>query len=136
MKFYGREQQQKKLNRVLRKNTLQVALIYGRRRVGKTFLIREYFHDRFAFYATGVHGEKTRQQLKAFRDSLVRYSRKEHKIPADWFEAFAKLRELLETEPVTCDPLSRKMVVFLDEVPWMDTARSDFKILAPPLRGE
>ena len=41
MKFYGREQQQKKIKRIIEKNELQVALIYGRRRVGKSELIKQ-----------------------------------------------------------------------------------------------
>ena len=45
----------------------------------------------------------------------------------DWFEAFARLRSLLEREDVYRDPVSNRRIVFLDELPWMDTARSDFK---------
>ncbi len=41
MVFYGREQQQKKINGILQKNTLQAALIFGRRRVGKSELIKQ-----------------------------------------------------------------------------------------------
>lgn len=123
----GRKREQQILDTCLQSPRPEFLAVYGRRRIGKTYLIREYFHDRFAFYATGVHGEKTRQQLKAFRDSLSRYSGKDQKIPADWFEAFARLREILEEVNSVRDPVSGKKVVFLDELPWMDTARSDFK---------
>ena len=55
------------------------------------------------------------------------YGCTEKKAPADWFEAFARLRALLETKDVYRDPVSNRRVVFLDELPWMDTARSDFR---------
>ena len=48
-------------------------------------------------------------------------------MPGDWFEAFMRLRILLENKNVFRDPVSDRRVVFLDELPWMDTARSDFK---------
>ncbi len=102
-------------------------VVFGRRRVGKTFLIREFFHQRFAFYTTGIPDEKTRNQLKAFHESLIYYGDEAGSVPGDWFEAFRRLRQLLECNTVRQDYSSGKKVVFLDEVPWMDTARSDFK---------
>lgn len=103
-------------------------VVYGRRRVGKTYLIKEYFNGNFAFYATGVLRGKTREQLKAFNEALKQYGCTEKTVPSDWFEAFRRLRELLEKSFVSRDPESGRKVVFLDEVPWMDTARSDFKV--------
>ena len=55
------------------------------------------------------------------------YGCTEKKVPTDWFEAFARLRALLETRDIYRDPVSNRRVVFLDELPWMDTARSDFR---------
>ena len=101
--------------------------VYGRRRVGKTFLIREFFKNRFAFYASGVADGKTRAQLKSFNDSLREYGCPQRAIPKDWFEAFTRLRALLEDEGALREPGSDKLVVFLDELPWMDTPRSDFR---------
>lgn len=102
-------------------------MIYGRRRVGKTYLVKEYFNNRFSFYATGLSDEKTKGQLKAFHESLMAYGSKERKQPKDWFEAFSRLKEILTSTNVYREPIKNRIVVFLDELPWMDTARSDFK---------
>ena len=105
----------------------ELVVVYGRRRVGKTYLIREYFNKSFSFYATGLTSEKTKGQLRGFTASMNEYGHAEKSIPADWFEAFSRLKELLESENVYREPINNKRVVFLDELPWMDTARSDFK---------
>ena len=103
-------------------------VVYGRRRVGKTYLIREYFNHQFAFYASGLAKGRTAQQLKAFHDSLTDFGDSAASPPKDWFEAFRRLRQLLAKDNVRRDPVSGKIVVFLDELPWMDTARSDFRV--------
>ena len=127
MSIIGREREQDILEQCLASKRPEFLVVFGRRRVGKTFLIKEYFNERFSFYTTGIPDEKTRNQLKAFRESLRLYGDKTDTIPKDWFEAFSRLRALLEKEDVQRDYSSGKRVVFLDEVPWMDTARSDFK---------
>ena len=127
MNIIGREREIDTLTRCVGSKRPELLIVYGRRRVGKTFLIREYFHDRFSFYSTGIPDEKTRNQLKAFNESLMNYGDPVKTIPKDWFEAFRRLRALLEDDAIIRDPVSGKRVVFLDEVPWMDTARSDFK---------
>ena len=101
--------------------------IYGRRRVGKTYLVKEFFRDNFSFYATGVQNKKTGQQLRIFKESLVKYGDKIKTIPKDWFEAFSRLEKLLESDQVPREYETGRRVVFLDELPWMDTPRSDFK---------
>lgn len=55
------------------------------------------------------------------------YGHEDKSIPRDWIEAFARLRELFESDKVYREPINNKRVLFLDELPWMDTARSDFK---------
>lgn len=127
MELIGRTREQKLLQSCLESRRPEFLVVYGRRRVGKTYLIREYFNGRFAFYATGISNEKTRMQLRVFGEALQNYGSTEPTIPKDWFEAFGRLKELLQEESVAKDPLSGKKVVFLDELPWMDTARSDFK---------
>ena len=102
-------------------------VLFGRRRVGKTYLIKEFFHERFAFYATGIHGQNTRKQLKMFQESLSEFGDRSGRIPKDWLEAFSRLRMLLELPDVQREHQSGKRVVFLDELPWMDTPKSDFK---------
>ena len=103
-------------------------LVYGRRRVGKTYLIKQFFNDRFSFYATGVPETNTRGQLKAFNESLIEYGSNEKSIPKDWLEGFRRLKALLQRDDIYREPTSSKRVVFLDELPWMSTARSDFKM--------
>ena len=127
MKIIGRNREKDILSNCLSSKRPEFVVVYGRRRVGKTFLIKEYFNGQFSFYATGLSDERTKGQLKAFHASLQIYGCTEKKAPVDWFEAFARLRALLETEDIYRDPVSGRRVVFLDELPWMDTARSDFK---------
>lgn len=106
------------------KNTEKPAFVavYGRRRVGKTFLIRKCFDNTFSFYLTGTANVNTRQQLSNFHASLVKQFHVAERFPhaKDWFEAFAQLTTALEAQPVG------KKTVFLDELPWLDTAKSGF----------
>ena len=127
MKIIGRKHEKDDLMLCLKSKRPEFVVVYGRRRVGKTYLIREFFNRNFSFYATGLTDEKTKGQLRGFNASLNRYGYEDKTIPADWFEAFARLRKLLENEKVYREPINNKRVVFLDELPWMDTARSDFK---------
>lgn len=69
----GREKEQRILFDCMNSGRPEFMAVYGRRWVGKTFLIKEYFHGTFSFYATGVPGTNTRQQLKFFHDSLKLY---------------------------------------------------------------
>jgi len=123
----GREREKDTIAKCLESKKPEFLVVYGRRRVGKTYLIREFFHEKFSFYSTGIPDEKTRNQLKAFNESLKNYGDDTRTIPKDWFEAFRRLRRILESGEVYRDVSSGKKVVFFDEVPWMDTARSDFK---------
>jgi AAA+ ATPase superfamily predicted ATPase len=127
MNIIGREREKEIITKCLESKRPEFLIVYGRRRVGKTYLIREYFHERFSFYTTGIPDAKTRNQLKAFGESLTYYGDETKVIPKDWFEAFRRLRKILESEDVYRDASGGKKVVFIDEVPWMDTARSDFK---------
>ena len=123
----GRKKERAILDRLLHSGRPEFVAVYGRRRVGKTHLVREYFKDGFAFYATGVANEKTRVQLKAFGEALQEYGSQERTIPKDWFEAFSRLKSVLSAEDAVRDRASGRLVIFLDELPWFDTARSDFK---------
>ncbi len=128
MNIIGRTREIGKLEQCVDSNSPEFLVVYGRRRVGKTYLVKEYFNGNFSFYATGVLKGKTKDQLKAFNAALLQYGSKVKTAPKDWFEAFERLREILTGDNVVLDPKSRKKIVFLDEVPWMDTARSDFKV--------
>ena len=115
------------LESIVHSGTPEFVAVYGRRRVGKTFLIRNHFSERFSFYASGLNNRPKREQLKNFNSKLVEYGLKEKRIPQDWSEAFSRLKSLLEDDEVYRDPKSGRRVVFLDEVPWMDGKRSDFR---------
>ena len=127
MKIIGRKREKDVLSNCLSSGRPEFVVIYGRRRVGKTYLIKEFFKGQFTFYATGLSDEKTAGQLKAFQASLRIYGSTEKTIPKDWFEAFTRLRELISNDQVYRDPTSGRRVIFLDELPWMDTVRSDFR---------
>ncbi len=96
--------------------------IYGRRRVGKTFLVREVFNNQFSFYLTGIANVNKQQQLIQFHARLVHhFPNKEASVSAtDWFTAFRQLIGLLEKQK------EEKKVIFLDELPWLDTKGSQF----------
>jgi len=101
------------------KNSCFVA-IYGRRRVGKTYLIREKFSNQFAFYVSGVSKGNMKRQLSNFQSSMNEYGGTNETLPKDWFEAFRRLQKLLSNNSST------RKIVFIDEMPWLDTAKSEF----------
>ena len=116
----GRKKEQAVLRNLLEKEEPQFCAVYGRRRVGKTYLIRETFSYQFAFQHTGFAKASLSKQLAGFRDSLQRASGKRFRIPRSWLEAFGMLEEVL------AEKTDRKKVVFLDELSWMDTPKSNF----------
>lgn len=123
MAIIGRRREKERLARLCESPRAEFVAVYGRRRVGKTFLVREFFGGSFAFYASGVAGGNARAQLSAFNEAL----RSSGGTAADdWFSAFRELRRVLEDELVTRDAASGKRVVFLDELPWLDAPRTDF----------
>lgn len=120
-KLIGRKQEYEELTWALNSQRSELIILYGRRRVGKTFLVRRFFNDRYTFHYVGAHKQKKNVQLQNFREALSRYSG-DQEIPAltNWHDAFKRLADYLER----CDE-SRK-VVFFDEMPWMDTKGSEF----------
>lgn len=123
----GRKKEQKILEDCLYSKRGEFLVVYGRRRIGKTYLIKKYFNEKFSFYATGLSNANMKEQLKAFHTSLVDYGLTDSRPPEDWHEAFRRLKKLLLMDGIQRDLLTGKKVVFLDELPWMDTARSNFK---------
>lgn len=127
MNILGRNKEQKQLDRAVQSNKPEFLVVYGRRRIGKTYLIKNYFKDEFSFYTSGVDKLKTKEEIKVFYNALKMYGCNEKSIPNDWFEAFDLLRNLLESKAVKRVTSKRKRVIFLDEIPWMDTPKSNFK---------
>lgn len=123
MTIVGRRQEMRRLMLLCESPRAEFAVVYGRRRVGKTFLVREFFKNAFSFYATGVAGGNARVQLEAFNSSLQDAGGNRG---STWFEAFRELRRLLDSPDVRRDAASGKRVVFIDELPWLDAPRTDF----------
>lgn len=117
----GREREQKELLSALQADEAQLIAVYGRRRVGKTYLVRETFKDRFYFQHAGLAKGTMSEQLCAFRDSLVRAGAENVPVLRGWREAFNALRDFIEA-----GGKRRKKVIFIDEMPWMDTPKSKF----------
>ena len=122
----GRKKEIAELQRCYSSGRAEFVAVYGRRRVGKTFLINEVLRDEMTFHHTGLspYGQRRaslKEQLQNFFFSLVRYGMDGIEPPKSWLEAFFQLERFLEQN----DNGSRQ-VVFIDELPWMDTARSGF----------
>lgn len=120
--FVGRETQLKELRTVLHSQRPEFIVVYGRRRVGKTFLIREAVNNEFTFYFTASDNISKSQQLANFSTELSRQFKKEESWSfKTWFEAFQKLGDLLDSHPK-----KENKIIFLDEIPWADTPKSAF----------
>lgn len=116
----GREKEKKKLEQLYDSSRSELVVIYGRRRIGKTWLVRHIFHQRLSFHVTGLSNADIKTQLYHFNQSLIRYGKTDFAPPKSWIEAFYVLRVLLETKN------SDRKVLFFDELPWLDTPRSGF----------
>ena len=121
-KLIGRKQELTVIRKLAASPKSEFMAIYGRRRVGKTFLVREAFQGQFSFYVTAMANANTQQQLTNFNAALKKYgpASQEKNQPQTWFDAFIQLETLLEGKK------EKKKVVFIDELPWFDTSRSSF----------
>ena len=121
MKLVGRIYEQDVLTRCMASQESEFIAVYGRRRVGKTFLIRQFFSNSFAFYATGLADSPMKDQLRVFQQGLEEYGGTKLPPITTWLDAFQELISLLKRSTGV-----GKHVVFLDELPWFDTPRSGF----------
>lgn len=107
------------MTEILEREQASFVAIYGRRRVGKTFLVKEFFNHQFTFYTTGLANGDTKTQLTNFNNAINNTFRTTYPVPKDWLTAFANLwSELAKVQG--------RRVIFLDEMPWMDTKKSNF----------
>ena len=119
--FIGRKSEIEILEKIKNSNRAEFVAIYGRRRVGKTYLIKQFFEENFTFYLTGMADATNSLQIGNFISAYRQFSNLENsEFPKDWFEAFGLLRKLIDSKG------SELSVVFLDEMPWLDTPRSNF----------
>lgn len=119
--FIGRHDEIKRLQGCLDREEAQLIAVYGRRRVGKTFLVNFFFNGRFDFKLTGIFDQPLSMQLKNFALELSGQTGIEVPIPKDWLDAFLLLEKYIDAKPS-----DQKTVIFFDEMPWMDTPRSGF----------
>ncbi len=123
----GRKKEIQKLNDYYNSGKAEFVAVYGRRRVGKTFLVNETLKGRITFHHAGLSPLEIEgtgallAQLNHFYASLRYHGMKEEKRPETWFEAFYMLERLLDEKSD-----GSRQVVFIDEMPWLDTPRSSF----------
>ena len=119
----GRKEEQQILKRALQSEEAEFISVIGRRRVGKTFLVRTVYADRIVFELSGLQGVSGKEQLRNFAQQLKKASNSKLSVqpPKDWLDAFFLLTEFLDHTDQ-----KKKMVVFFDEVPWMATHKSGF----------
>lgn len=122
-KIVGRKEERALLQSLIQSDRPAFVAVYGRRRVGKTFLVRSVYHDRFSFQITGIANVETAHQLTNFHGALVRQfpEYEDYPVARDWFHAFQVLIRALESLPDM-----EKKILFWDELPWFDTPGSLF----------
>lgn len=120
-KIIGREIEQKQLKNIIESNDAELLAIYGRRRIGKTYLIRNAYEKQLIFELSGVHNATLKQQLELFANAMSRATGFPIASPRNWSQAFILLIDYLK-------PLIKKekKVIFIDEFPWLHTPRSGF----------
>lgn len=116
----GRKQEKVILEEALKSNRPELIVVYGRRRVGKTFLIRSVYKNNIQFEFSGIYNVPLKKQLLNFRITLSE-KMKNVSTPGNWLEAFHQLKQYCET--LTS---KKKKVIFIDEFPWLDTRKSNF----------
>lgn len=115
----GRKKEKQILENALRDEYSHFVAVYGRRRIGKTFLVRETFGYRFTFQHAGLSEGTMREQISAFEHSIKDAGGAPSGNPKNWLDAFEDLKDLIRSSP------EKKKVVFIDELSWMDTPNSD-----------
>lgn len=115
----GRKTEREMLQGAINDTRSHFIAVYGRRRVGKTFLIRESCGYRFFFQHAGLSNGKLGEQLFAFSSSLKDMGLKVKKKPKSWLEAFELLKDGVRQST------EQRKVIFIDELSWMDTPKSD-----------
>ena len=118
----GRKKEINLLHEIQNDDSSHFLAIYGRRRVGKTFLIRKAFDYRFAFQHAGLSDSGMKGQIFAFVSSLKDAGYEVKKQPKNWLEAFEYLKDLIRKSS------EKKKIIFIDELSWMDTPKCDLMV--------
>ena len=117
----GRERECKLLEEAVESPKAELIAVYGRRRVGKTFLVKFLFENQFVFYTTGVYDGTLDEQLTVFQRQLNHYSGLYYPKVTKWSDAFEQLINYLSSLDE-----KKSAVLFFDEMPWMDAPSSHF----------
>ncbi|GHV58164.1 hypothetical protein FACS1894182_09220 [Bacteroidia bacterium] len=121
MALLGRQEEQRIIHQLVESEKSEFLALWGRRRVGKTYLVKEYFKQDFSFYISGLQSATKKEQLANFNSALNFYGKMPYPELNSWLDAFRQLIHLLEHSQK-----QGKKVIFIDELPWLDTARSGF----------
>ena len=116
----GREREIEILRTCTESDKAEFVAVYGRRRIGKTFLVKQFFGDTFDFYTSGIYQGSRRDQLALFNKQLNKYANSVYPQPNTWFEAFDQLEHYISNLQ------KDKVILFFDELPWMDVPHSKF----------
>lgn len=118
----GREREMAELQRSLVSDRSEFVIVYGRRRVGKTYLVDNFFHYEYDFSFVGGHRLTKQKQLRNFAKAMKKYAHLARQPKYEnWDDAFDALEELMESLPE-----EKRKVIFIDEMPWIDTPQSEF----------
>lgn len=119
----GREEEKHLLTSIVANAKASLVAVYGRRRIGKTYLIRNCLKKHIAFEYSGIHNVETAVQLTSYCKALATQLNSNITLPdvVDWFTAFELTARLLQKKM-----RRKKAVLFLDEFPWMQTPKSNF----------
>jgi len=118
----GRDDEIRILRNALNDDSSHFIAVYGRRRIGKTFLVREAYNYRFTFQHAGLSEGNLKEQLFEFESSIKDAGGNPDYKRKNWLEAFEDLKDLIRASS------EKKKVIFIDELSWMDTQNSDLKI--------
>ena len=121
MEIIGRKEEIRQLQAYCESGRPEFIAVYGRRRIGKTFLIDEFFHYQYSFSVSGVLDGSPTEQITAFTQALRKIGYQDD-MPQSWMNAFFILSELLETRLSE----NQRCTIFIDELPCFDTPRSGF----------
>ncbi len=116
----GRRKEKELLNQCLSSEKAELIAVYGRRRVGKTFLIKTLLGDSFDFYLTGIYQGTRKEQLAFFTKQLNTCSGLLYPPVDNWFDAFDQLKHYISSLK------KDRIIIFIDELPWLDTPKSRF----------
>lgn len=121
-KIIGREQEMADLQRCMESDRSEFVIVYGRRRVGKTYLVDNFFNYEYDFSYVGGHRLSKPKQLRNFAKAMKKYAQMPRQPKfSNWDDAFDALEEYIEGLPD-----AKRKVIFIDEMPWIDTPQSEF----------